>query len=288
MTDPYAILGVNPGATKDEIKSAFRKLAKKYHPDINKAPDAEDKFKEINAAYERIKDAPSYDPNKKWWENGSSSTQQMKPRSSSNDTSYSHRGYTWNSRSEWHNDFWNREEQEAYARYRANWKREQESEFEYVDESTFTDDDWYDAKREWDNFYRTADKHNSDYGETTRNYNDFCRRYAEYFNRKYGNYPNGKRAYNPDSESYNKWDSDCFNNSNYSSQEAKSKEKEESDREVTNHLAVLYIGLLLFFLLFVFFVALYGFSYAAIIVPGVLSCIGMAALYIVISLDLDS
>lgn len=52
----YETLEVNEGATADEIKKAYRKLARKYHPDVNKEKDAEDKFKEINAAYEVLSD----------------------------------------------------------------------------------------------------------------------------------------------------------------------------------------------------------------------------------------
>jgi molecular chaperone DnaJ len=54
--DYYEVLGVNKNASQDEIKRAFRKLAMQYHPDRNKAPDAEAKFKEINEAYEVLSD----------------------------------------------------------------------------------------------------------------------------------------------------------------------------------------------------------------------------------------
>ncbi|QMT98754.1 DnaJ domain-containing protein [Mycoplasma tullyi] len=47
----YEILGVSETASKEDIKRAFRRLAREYHPDVNKAPDAEAKFKEINRAY---------------------------------------------------------------------------------------------------------------------------------------------------------------------------------------------------------------------------------------------
>lgn len=52
----YETLGLNDNATSNEIKKAYRSLAKKYHPDINKTPEAEEKFKEINAAYEVLGD----------------------------------------------------------------------------------------------------------------------------------------------------------------------------------------------------------------------------------------
>lgn len=52
----YETLGVDKNATADDIKKAYRRLARKYHPDINKEADAEDKFKEINAAYEILSD----------------------------------------------------------------------------------------------------------------------------------------------------------------------------------------------------------------------------------------
>lgn len=52
----YETLKVDTNATQAEIKKAYRKLAREYHPDINKSPDAEEKFKEINAAYEVLSD----------------------------------------------------------------------------------------------------------------------------------------------------------------------------------------------------------------------------------------
>lgn len=55
MTDPYAVLGVSPSASDDEIAKAYRAMARKYHPDLNPGDkSAEAKMKEVNAAYEEI------------------------------------------------------------------------------------------------------------------------------------------------------------------------------------------------------------------------------------------
>ncbi|MBW6465707.1 MAG: molecular chaperone DnaJ [Brevefilum sp.] len=54
--DYYEVLGVPRGASEDELKSAFRRLARQYHPDVSSEPDAEEKFKEINEAYAVLSD----------------------------------------------------------------------------------------------------------------------------------------------------------------------------------------------------------------------------------------
>lgn len=57
LKDHYKVLGIQRSASDDEIKKAYRNLAKQFHPDKNKAKEAEEKFKEISAAYDVLKDA---------------------------------------------------------------------------------------------------------------------------------------------------------------------------------------------------------------------------------------
>ena len=60
VSDPYKVLGLSPGASDEEVKAAYRKLAKKYHPDLNPGNErAAARMNEINAAYDQIKNPQS-------------------------------------------------------------------------------------------------------------------------------------------------------------------------------------------------------------------------------------
>ena len=62
IDDPYKVLGLERGASDEEVKKAYRRLAKKYHPDANPGDEAAArKMQEINAAYEQIKNPPQAD-----------------------------------------------------------------------------------------------------------------------------------------------------------------------------------------------------------------------------------
>ena len=61
ISDPYKILGVSENATKEEIKKAYRKKAKEYHPDLHPDdPDAERKMNEVNEAYDMLNHPEKY------------------------------------------------------------------------------------------------------------------------------------------------------------------------------------------------------------------------------------
>jgi curved DNA-binding protein len=71
--DYYKIMGVARGASQDEIRRAYRKLARRYHPDVSKEPDAEQRFKEVGEAYEVLKDPQkrqAYDRLGQQWRHG--------------------------------------------------------------------------------------------------------------------------------------------------------------------------------------------------------------------------
>lgn len=97
--DFYKTLGVSSTASADEIKKSYRKLARKYHPDVNKSPDAEDKFKEVSEAYEVLSNDDSrkkYDAVRAWSKSGSAGGAQFFGDgfgSRSNGSSYRYRTY---------------------------------------------------------------------------------------------------------------------------------------------------------------------------------------------------
>lgn len=76
--DYYKVLGIQKGASEEEIKKAYRKQALRYHPDKNKSPGAEEKFKEIAEAYDVLSDSKKKDIYDRFGEEGMF----LKPKSS--------------------------------------------------------------------------------------------------------------------------------------------------------------------------------------------------------------
>jgi molecular chaperone DnaJ len=64
LREAYTILGLSPGASPDEAKKQYRKLTKEFHPDVNKEPDAEAKFKKINEAYQVVQSGEDTEPHR--------------------------------------------------------------------------------------------------------------------------------------------------------------------------------------------------------------------------------
>lgn len=78
--DYYKVMGLNKNTDQDEIKRTYRKLARKYHPDVSKEADAENKFKELGEAYEVLRDPEKrakYDQYGQYWQNPEQQYQQQ-------------------------------------------------------------------------------------------------------------------------------------------------------------------------------------------------------------------
>lgn len=85
IADPYKTLGVDRKASDDDVKKAYRNLAKKFHPDKNKSSDAEERFKEIGAAYDLLKDSEKrriYDMQRAGDEERAANTRRPQPQRS--------------------------------------------------------------------------------------------------------------------------------------------------------------------------------------------------------------
>jgi curved DNA-binding protein len=101
--DYYKILGVAKDAGQDDIHRAYRKLARKFHPDVSKESDADEKFREINEAKEVLKDPEKrklYDMYGKDWENGGQQPPPGWNRGTGNDGKYHYQTYRHSNRTD--------------------------------------------------------------------------------------------------------------------------------------------------------------------------------------------
>lgn len=93
QTDPYKVLGLSAGASKDEVTRAYRKLAKKYHPDLNPGDaTAAKKMAEVNAAYDSIVNGTPYGPRASAGRPGSAGSPHTQTRSTRSSTTSSSGG----------------------------------------------------------------------------------------------------------------------------------------------------------------------------------------------------
>lgn len=86
--EAYVILGIAASASQSEVKAAYRRLAKRHHPDVNKGPNAQAKFQSISSAYELLKDAKPRPQTASQPQSTPTASKPSKPRSTSKGYDY--------------------------------------------------------------------------------------------------------------------------------------------------------------------------------------------------------